>query len=296
MLYLIINSYDKNGKWLKGNLHAHTENSSCGNYSVEKVIEMYTSYKMKYDFLAITDHYHLTSLTEHINDGIVLFEGVEYKKDKLQFLGVNIKKYEDDKANLINHQELFDEIKKQKGISIICHPHVFNDNYWPFEKLMELDNYIGIEIYNYNVRHDNKGRAVAVDLWDKLLSAGKKVYGFANDDMHAFSRAGGAFNMVLAEKKDKESILKAIKEGSFYASTGIYIEKIELIEKSLFISVKHLSVCFSLIGKDGKVLKVEHGMDVTFNLKGYTDYVRVELKREDGAFAWTQPFFIRGEA
>ena len=37
------NTYDKSGSWYKGNLHTHTENSPCGRYNIEKVIEMYTS-------------------------------------------------------------------------------------------------------------------------------------------------------------------------------------------------------------------------------------------------------------
>lgn len=46
----ITNNYNFNGVWLKGNLHTHTEHSHCGHYTIEKVIDMYKSYKMKYDF------------------------------------------------------------------------------------------------------------------------------------------------------------------------------------------------------------------------------------------------------
>ena len=30
----------------------------------------------------------------------------------------------------------------------------FNDDYWPLEKLLKLENYIGIEIFNNNVKHE----------------------------------------------------------------------------------------------------------------------------------------------
>ena len=63
---------------------------------------------------------------------------------------------------------------------------------------------------------NNKGRAKATDLWDSLLSAGKKIYGFANDDMHVFPRAGGAFNMVLCEKKVQRRYFKSIIGGKFF--------------------------------------------------------------------------------
>lgn len=293
VIKLIKNTYDKSGSWYKGNLHTHTENSPCGRYSIEKVIEMYTSYKMKYDFLAITDHYSLTELENYYcDDKIILFQGVEYKKEALQTLGINISKYADDKFVEDNHQTIFNEVQKQGGFNIICHPHAFTDDYWPLEKLLKLENYIGIEIFNNNVKHDNKGRAKATDLWDSLLSAGKKIYGFANDDMHVFPRAGGAFNMVLCEKRCREDIFSALLEGSFYASSGVFLDEIGVKNNTITVKAQKIPVEFYFIGKYGKTLKRETGISSSYTCSGEEAYVRVELRREDGAFAWTQPFFI----
>ena len=44
---------DKNKKYLKGNLHTHT-NLSDGKYSVSEVLNIYSEHK--YDFIGITDH------------------------------------------------------------------------------------------------------------------------------------------------------------------------------------------------------------------------------------------------
>lgn len=295
MIFLIRNPYNVDGIWLKGNLHTHTENSSCGHYSIEKVIEMYTSFKMEYDFLAITDHYVLTDLEKYMEDDkIILFNGAEFKKRDYQTLGINLEGYNDDESDLSNHQDLFDDIEKQGGINIICHPHVFEDNYWPMKKLLELDNYTGIEIYNNNVKFDNKGRAVATDLWDDLLSGGKNVFGFANDDMHIFQRCGGAFNMVLAKEKNREAIMEALKNGSFYASTGLFLNQIKVEGNIINIEVKHIKIPveFRFIGKNGRILKEEFGSISSYDCVGNEGYVRVEMKREDGAMAWTQPFWI----
>lgn len=292
---MINNPYLSDGIWLKGNLHTHTENSPCGHYSLEKVVEMYSSSKMEYDFLAITDHYKLTELNEiKNNEDIILFSGVEYKKPALQTLGINIKSYSDDMDELTNHQQLFKEVEAEGGINIICHPHAFDDDYWPFEKLKELTNYTGIEIYNNNVRFDNKGRAVATDLWDKLLSSGKRVWGFANDDMHVFQRCGGAFNMVLAKEKNADAIISAIKHGSFYASSGIFLNSITVDNSMISIKLKHpnIPVEFSFMGEEGKLLKHFIGSEGSYEVNGNESYVRVFMKREDGAMAWTQPFWI----
>jgi hypothetical protein len=294
-MFLIKSPYNAGGVWLKGNLHTHTENSPCGHYSIEKVIDMYTSFKMEYDFLAITDHYFLTNLDKYLNDNnIILFKGVEYKRRDYQTLGLNLECYIDDLEDINNHQSLFEDIERQGGINIICHPHAFEDNYWPLEKLIKLNNYTGIEIYNNNVKFDNKGRAVATDLWDELLSRGKKVFGFANDDMHIFQRCGGAFNMVLAAERSREAIIDSLKKGSFYASTGLFLNNIKLENGVISVEIKHENIPaqFKFIGYGGRTLKEEFGAAANYQCIGSEGYVRVEMKREDGAMAWCQPFWI----
>jgi hypothetical protein len=292
---LIKNPYYEEGLWLKGNLHTHTEKSPCGHYTLEKVVDMYTSFKMEYDFLAITDHYHLTDLDSFMQDSsIVMIKGCEYKKRDLQTLGINIQSYDDDLDNNTNHQSLFDEVEKQGGINIICHPHAYDENYWPLEKLLGLNNYTGIEIYNNNVKFDNKGKAVATELWDKLLSAGKKVMGFANDDMHIFQRCGGAFNMVFAKEKTRDSIIEAIKMGSFYGSTGIFLSRVGVEGRKISVEIKHnkIPVNFRFIGRVGVVLKECCGASASYECDGSEGYVRVEMERQDGSKAWTQPFWL----
>ncbi|OPJ63078.1 hypothetical protein [Clostridium oryzae] len=292
----MLNPYSNEGIWLKGNLHTHTENSPCGHYPIKTVIDMYTSYKMDYDFLAITDHFFLTNLSDYINnEKIILFQGVEFKTSGYQTLGINVNKYDDDKDNLDNHNDLFLDVKNQGGLNIICHPHFSKDDYWPVDKLLELDNYIGIEIYNNNVKFDNKGRAVATDVWDKLLSSGRKVLGFSNDDMHVFSRCGGAYNMVLAKERSRSAILDSIVSGSFYCTTGVLLDYISVEGSKICIKLqrKNLPVEFSFIGNNGEIIYRCFGSHAEFDCSSCTSsYIRVEMKREDGAIAWTQPFWL----
>ena len=292
----VLNPYDYKGEFYKGNLHTHTKNSPCGHYELEDIVKMYTSYKMEYDFLAITDHYELTDLSNYEDrEDILLIKGVEHKRHKHQTLGINISEYDDDLDDDNNHNELFKKVISQGGINIICHPHMGEEDYWTYEKLIELNGYTGIEVFNNNVRMDCKGRAVATDIWDKLLSNGKKVFGFANDDMHIFSRVGGAYNMVLSEEKSVESIINAFRRGSFYASFGMKVKNISF--KNGVISLENGDdrvpyVKFKFIGKDGVVLKEETGNKGSYKISGNEGYIRVEVYREDGARAWLQPFII----
>ncbi|MDR0877503.1 MAG: CehA/McbA family metallohydrolase [Treponema sp.] len=298
----IINPYNlgSDGIWLKGNLHAHTQASPCGHYPLEEVAATYSDRIMKYDFLAITDHLQLTDVSpvQGMN-GLIMFSGTEYKKEVYQTLGININAYQDDAFDEKNHQSIFNEVLRQGGINIICHPHLYRDNYWPLDRLLELNGYTAIEIYNHNVKMNSAGRALATDLWDELLSRGRRVWGIASDDFHHSSRYGGGCIMVKASEKSPAAILGAIRAGSFYAAAGVFLKDIEVNGNiiSLAPSSKRIQkTIFRFIGKEGKLLEetVTSAPEerVSYAVHGDEGYVRAEAYREDGARAWTAPFFI----
>jgi hypothetical protein len=296
----ILNPYGRDGVWLKGNLHTHTDASPCGHYPLEEVAATYADRIMQYDFLAITDHLGMTdvSAVQGIN-GMVVFRGVEFKKEARQTLGINIESYDDDGFDQTNHQQIFDRVRRQGGINIICHPHIYEERYWPLERLLELEAYTALEIYNHNVKMNNAGRAVATDLWDALLGAGRRVWGVASDDFHHRSRYGGGFVMALGKEKSAPAILDALEKGSFYASSGIILKDIEVTERGISLAAASRRVkgtVFRFIGKGGKLLKEETPADpegtAGYTVQGNETYVRVEACREDGARAWTQPFWI----
>ncbi|MGL5151444.1 MAG: hypothetical protein ACRC7N_12830 [Clostridium sp.] len=292
----LVNPYIYEGIWVKGNLHTHTENSKCGHYKLEDILKMYTSYRMEYDYLAITDHCQITDLDGNEDrEDILLFNGVEFKASAFQTLGIGVRNYSDDNEESKTHQEIFDDVIEQGGINIICHPHIYNDDYWPYNKLMELNGYTGIEIFNNNVKMDNSGHSIATDIWDKLLSSGKKVWGFANDDMHVFSRVGGGYNITLVDSKSKEDILNALRRGSFYATSGLILDNIKIDNNIISLEIKDKRVpyvTFRYIGKNGVILKEEKSQNSSYEIQGNEGYVRVEVERNDGVRAWLQPIFI----
>ena len=301
----IINLYStensRESVWLKGNLHTHTKESPCGHHPLADVAAIYSGKVMRYDFLAVTDHCKLTDVSEIQGmNGLVVFGGTEFKKEAFQTLAINIDHYEDNCFDKTNHQRVFDEVTAQGGINVICHPHIYRADYWPLERLLELEGYEAVEIYNHNVKMNNSGRAVATDIWDRLLSAGRRVWGIASDDFHHSSRYGGGFISVLAEEKNKTAILDAVKTGAFYSSSGILLKNIEVIdEKTISLSnatPRTSGTVFSFIGRDVRLLKKQQPQDpespATYTVRGDEGYIRVEASREDGARAWVQPFWI----
>jgi histidinol phosphatase-like PHP family hydrolase len=294
----IISAYNAEGIWLKGNLHTHTNHSSCGNFSLEDVVSVYSDHILRYDFLAITDHCMLTDVRAvQGTNGMIIFGGVEYKPKNLQVLGISINSYKDDIRNDENHEEIFDDVHRQGGFAVICHPHANRHDYWPLEKLLRIRGYDAIEIYNHNVKMNCSGNAVASDLWDKLLTQGYRVFGIACDDSHHCSRYGGGFIMVKSARKDGEAIINAIKAGAFYASSGIILREISLVD-SRIIRITSDSpigsdIQFRFIGINGKLLVEQYGQEAVYYINGNEGYVRVEAFHENGSRAWTQPFLIQ---
>jgi hypothetical protein len=292
----ILNPYTQEGLWLKGNLHTHTEASPCGHYPLAEVAGTYSDRIMKYDFLAITDHLLVTDISQVQGmNGIVLFSGIEFKKEAFQTLGINVSPFSDDPLDEKNHQDIFNHVQGQGGINIICHPHIYKNNYWPLERLLDLSGFTAIEIYNHNVKMNNAGRAVATDVWDELLSRNRRVWGIASDDFHHRSRYGGGFIMVKAAKKSADAIIAAIQKGAFYASAGIILKDIQVTGDIIsFASIP--GTVFRFIGHEGKLLSEvktsKPGEKVSYRVRGDEKYVRAEAFREDGAMAWTSPFWI----
>lgn len=289
--------YQKGDTWYRGTVHVHTSNSPCGHYPTEVVCAIYGDSIVGYDFIAITDHM-VTTRNNSVHDSLLVFDGQEFKRSQRQILGIDIGDIDDDPDDLTNHQAVIDEINRQNGLAIICHPHIYNDSYWSVEELVGLHGYSGLEIYNHNVRMNNAGRANATDCWDSLLTAGVRVWGYANDDMHHASRIGGGFLMVQATERSKPAIKRALRDGAFFPSTGAFFTELycedDILRCSLDVhTAKDCEVL--LIGNDAVVLdQFCDCKDVVIPLEQYLSantYLRIQVLRGDGSYAWSQPLF-----
>ena len=281
------------GSWYKGNLHTHTEYHELGD-----VIKAYREYF--YDFLAISNHRRCTDLEGIEEEGITLLPAIEFKgKKNPHMLGVNVTenydKLGDEMEGDGNYQQLIDEVTAAGGFSVLAHPHYRMEDYWPLDMMKRLQGYIGIEIYNENLIKPHKPKAahrpIATDVWDTLLSSGRKIWGFACDDFHKWGHLGRGFIVALAEDNSAASLIAAIKKGSFYASTGNLIDEISVYEDRIRISMINES-CIKFIGKDGKELKRTCGFTGEYSFLGNESYLRICAINEVGRFAWTQPVFV----
>lgn len=291
---MYINPYsdliNSEGQWLKSNFHTHagTGPGTCGVYSLEDVISAYRD--AKYNVLTISNHDLYTDtekLASESGEEMVMINGFEYSQGKhmLCIGGTDI--------IFDEHQKTIDECKRQGGFVILCHPNWQYKEYWSRNEIDTISGYTGIEIYN-GVIFRLSGTGLATDTWDYLLSQGKLVWGFGNDDFHRWHDLARTNTMIFAKSRDRASILKSIHSGCFYVSTGLRLKSFNLTDEVIRISVSANSYVskyrFTFTGKNGDVLSDSYGEYGEYKVSD-EPYVRVKVMSEHGAALWTQPVY-----
>jgi hypothetical protein len=283
----IQNPYRNGGMWLRGNLHAHTTNSD-GERTPQQQVDAYAA--RGYDFLMLSDHDVLTNVDSLDPRGMVLIPGCEVTAKGPHILHVNARTAV--KPNP-DRQQVFDEIQKDGGFAIVNHPNwEWHFNHCPQTLLDAWKGYTGVEIYNGIVRRQ-EGNPQATDRWDRLLSGGRRIWGFANDDNHSSFDDAVAWNMALCAQRDRNSVMEALRNGSFYASTGVYIEAIEVSGETIRVRADNAQRIVALSDYGLRLDAVDKGY-MEFRLGNYlpVHYVRFECWGSGENMAWTQPFFI----
>ncbi len=221
----MLNPFEIEGRWIKGNLHCHTTMSD-GRLTPNEVIDRYKAYG--YRFLSITDH---NKIIKYPSDkDISLIPGVEISIDGSEYgssfhiVVLGIEEYSTiEKLRSKGLNEFFNEIYSRGGYAFIAHP------YWSslsFKDLENIDNLPAIEVYNATC--DLIGKGYSSVYWDALLAQGKDIKGLAVDDAHRYDLAPRdslkGWIWLKVKEIDYEKILDSLRNGLFYASTGPEIE------------------------------------------------------------------------
>ena len=72
------------------------------------------------------------------------------------------------------------------------------------------------------------------EVWDRLLSSGKLLYGIAVDDAHHFKRPwdptasspGHGWVYVRSAALEPRPLVEALERGDFYSSTGVVLDAV----------------------------------------------------------------------
>ena len=299
-------------RWFKGNTHAHTTRSD-GDSSPETVARWYK--ERGYRFLVLSDHNVFTnpdSLAALVDSTFLLIPGEEvtagFRKKPVHVNGLNLSQLINpvfDSSLVGTIQKNVDAIRAGNGV-----PHINHPNFrWAFSQneLLQINNDKLLEIFNGHPLVHNfggEGWPGMEQVWDHLLTNGKRIYGLAVDDAHHFqgefapnrSNPGRGWVVVRAKNLSAREIVENLDNGLFYASTGVELSDIIVKPDRIEIRIApHGDFKFrtEFIGSDGKILSRAETNPAIYRLEGCEVYVRAKVYDSSGAVAWVQPVFVR---
>ena len=295
----ISNPFDVKGKWYKGNLHTHTNNSD-GDLPPAEMVEQYRA--AGYDFVCITDHNKVTDIAKLSQKDFLVMHGVEYGVQGTELgrhyhlVAINLAEPLEERRN--HPQHLIDAIRAYGGEVILAHP------YWSglsINDMLAIDGYIGVEVFNTSC-HYSIAKGYAAVHWDDLLLRGQQIWGFATDDAHWHfndhrpNDACGAWIMTKAPSLTVKNLMHAITRGEFYASTGPRIENVIVTDKTITVETSEVkAINFIADASRGESFTALSNQDLThaeYTLRGQEKYVRIECIGRDGKMAWSNAVFV----
>jgi hypothetical protein len=288
-----MNPYDGlQGLWLRGSFHGHSAVASrCATVRLGAALRRYRERGAA--FASITDHDTVTDLSRARarHPEMVLLEGFEHSSgENLVFTG--------ERVPPLHRLPLGEALLAADGLlTFACHPRPRPDKaHWSRELLVSLPRLPdGVEVYNghYGIpRMSAKGcTPLYSEFWDELLTAGLRLWGFANDDSHEPADFGNAWNMVCVPEASAAAIVSSARSGRFYATTGL--GPAEIRGDGARLSIRFAEpVDGRFVGPGGQVLA--GGRSTTFEHRlGPEAYARFEARRDE-ARLFLQPVFASG--
>jgi hypothetical protein len=292
------------GEWLRAALHVHSTNSD-GELSPRAAARHYG--RAGYDVVALTDHWRrsvapstaelvvlpgveLNCLLPAERDGHVLGIGVE--RDPVELEG--------ERRDLASTA---DWIVAAGGVAYLAHP------YWTGVRPAGFAlpaNVTGIEVFNAGCELE-VGRGLSSVHWDELLEDGRLCPALVTDDSHhpGFD-SDHAWTWLRAERT-AESVLDALRTGSFYGSTGPVIHDVEPRERDVIVRCSPARRVTLLTGRTSGTavgagrLGYRYGAEILettpdgliaaarLDRPETAPFARVEVVDSAGRKAWTNP-------
>jgi hypothetical protein len=277
-------------QWYRGNTHTHARFSDKRDRNdIPKIVSWYE--KAGYDFLVLSEHNnHLEKKKVFCHDeashqpGFIMLCGLELSNTR-HHTALGIDRFIGDETSL---QDGVDKTLAAGGVPILNHPQ---------HPIITAREFIATSGLNH-LEIVNGGRLKQTPatemLWDSILSAsdGRRVFGVAADDNHYRKKnVGRGWIMVRALTLTKSDILESIRNGNFYASTGVIMNDIIFRDNKIILDSQNGDT-IKFIGKNGVLLKRVIGSKADYEIAGGELYVRAKITNTEGKAAWVQPVFI----
>ena len=276
--FAIKNPYAAPGYYYKAQLHLHTSNSKDVHPKLP-VAETVRRYQAAgYQVLVITDHDTTTRYVPPDFPDLLVLAGNE-KTIPQPFWPLG------------KHLVQIEYSHSQNRLGMPAHPNWqgnLGTGCWYLGDLLKLPDFHLMEIYNHHSDYRDD-----LLLWNQLLrhfGPEHPVWGVAVDDSDNAELLDRGWIMVKAEHLTEDTFIKALRQGSFYATTGPVLEFQVNANKLIQVSTP-VAGTIRFLNHQGKVMGQAEGTLGEYRPRGDEGFIRVELEVA-GRFAWSQPFFI----
>jgi hypothetical protein len=321
-------------RWFKGNTHAHSLNSD-GDVPVDAVVRWYREHGYHFTFITEHEYFtDVTPLNALFGGGnrFLVIAGQEVsqrvadsahrggvRQAHVNALGARrlvMPMGERNIAGGVSIARTFarndSAIRAAGGIMQVNHPNFI----WsvPLGDMMDLPDSTLFELWNghpivYNLGGTDSTGQVMLSTearWDSVLSRGKLLFGVADDDAHSYkpqdaenpdlARPGRGWIWVRADTLSADAIVRALRRGDFYASTGIVLKDLQISPTAYRLEItpagdrRYLT---EFIGRNGRILGTSTTLRPSYRITGAEGYVRARVSDSSGRMAWTQPLILR---
>ncbi len=323
---------DSNKNYYKANMHCHSTYSD-GKQRIEEIKEDYL--KEGYSVVAFTDHEFLMDNSHLSDENFLAITSCEiaikqianmstFVKRDMKVCHLNLYSMNEHNVNTPCYNSVYDHFSAKGEAKNIVIPKTsyervygaegineiikkatdegflvaYNHPRWSLETARDYLEYKGlwaVEIFNTSCWR-NGYFEYDINTYDDFLREGEKIACVAGDDNHGLDDRFGGHIMINAEKLDYATIMNALKNHDFYASTGARINGLYVEGKTAHISVpkgKYVVMTTGIRRTEIKELSKEADLnDIKFEITDADKYIRFDVADEDGKRANTCAYFI----
>ncbi|MEU6965110.1 CehA/McbA family metallohydrolase [Streptomyces chrestomyceticus] len=290
--------FDQPGRFWRGNLHTHTDQSD-GALSPEETVRHYR--EAGYDFLAVTDHFRaeygfpLTDTRPLRTPGFTTLLGAELHAPRTEagpkwhILAVGLPSGFSPPELGESGPQLARRAREAGAFIGMAHPAA---SLLTAADAESLDAAHAVEVYNALAAREDRGESW--HLTDVLLNRGHQLTAYAADDAHFQPQdppARAAWVQVRAQSLTPQALLASLKAGHYYSSTGPELHDILLDDGLLTVRCSPARKVFLSGGAPGaQVAQGEALTECTLPVAMFRHgYCRVTVEDAAGGRAWSNP-------
>ena len=300
-----VRQHKKHYRWLKGDMHSHTEHSD-GAFELTESIQLCK--ELGLDFLCTSDHN--TTVQNHLKpsskDEFVLIPGLELTsyRGHCNYLGV---KEPISDFRILDRSDIdrcMEEAVAQNAVIGINHPFVHCPWLWGFDV-----PYTYVEIWNGPWGRRNQ---LALEWWHEELCKGHRVNMAGGSDVHKCNprtRHGHATSHVYVDEQTPDAILDAVRSGRVFITANPDAPRLSLNhneqmvmgsdiaeDESIDLSIEQLQPndLIKIIDDTGVIHTTEATKESTYKkqIKLKNQFIRLEVWRYQTATKQMEPVAI----